>query len=1068
VKVCLQFTIIRAALLVVGLLAFAGAARAQAPVITTQPASQTVDIGTTGTLSVVATNATGYQWYQGTTALTNGGDFSGSLTATLTITNAQAADSGSFTVVVSNASGYVTSSAATFTAAVLHAPTITSPLTLSVVPLVPFTYTITGTDLPTSFGATVPAGISFDAATGTLTGAIATAGTITVPISAGNSLGNTNASLVITAAPPPPQYATTLVSAYGAPVPTGLSFIVGVGLFASYTSLDYVSTGSNLIIGASGEVGNADGPAASARFFHPTGLASDAAGNLYIADTGNDTIRSYSSGNVTTLAGSPQVSGSLDATGSAARFNGPTALTVGSDGTIYVADTGNNTIRKITTGGIVTTLAGSAGQAGSVDGTGSAARFNAPAGIAVDSTGNVYVTDSGNYTVRKVTPGGVVTTFAGTVGHSAWTDGTGTAASFTQVGGLAIDPSGNLYVGDTLVREITPGGKVTTLGPIVPSLAPMNANYYMGVRSILPVVIAIGPLTGITVDAQGDVFFVNNPTSAYSIGIVELQPFVPLSVVSNPVNEQVFVDDPAPLTFTVTGSNPKYVWFPTGFPISGGSPENDLIVSTESTFDAPASMDGSSPTSNGIGDSGSYTVIAYNAGSYVTASASVELVETPSVLLSGTIAVGQSATLTCYVSAIRQSGPPAGGLTYQWTKDGAPIPGATGPTLTFASLTLTDAGQYQVLVTTQSGDTRPAFNGAIINFTGNNPVVTTPPISQTVYPGDPATFTVVASGANLTYQWFLDGVAIPGATSTTYTIPAVRLANAGSYSVSVSQYGEVTTTTPVTLDVNTTRLINLSVRGMAGSGANALIVGFVTSGSDPMQLLLRGIGPGLASFGVADVLTQPQLNLYNSTGTLLATNAGWGGDADLAAAFSAVGAFSLSTSSADSALLLPEIGGAYTAQVTGLIGGQGNALAEIYDADTASPAQHLINVSARGTVGTGAAILIGGFVVTGNASETVLVRGIGPSLSAFGLTGLLGHPVLTVLDSTGKVVANNTVWGGTAALSTAFSQVGAFPLAADSLDSALLVTLPPGAYTAQLSGANATTGLGLLEIYEVR
>ena len=1050
-KLCPRLAIVRAGLLVAGFLAFADAARAQAPVITTQPASQSVDIGTTATLSVVATNATGYQWYQGTTALTDGGDLSGSLTATLTITNAQAADSGNFTVVVSNASGYVTSSAATFTAAVLHAPTITSPLTLSVIPQVPFTYTIAATDLPTSFGATVPAGLAFDAATGTLSGALAAAGTTTVPISAGNSFGTTNASLVITAAPPPTKYAYSLVSNYGAPSPTGLAFVPSVGVFASYTSLDYVASGSGVAVGASGEVGSTDGPAASARFFHPTGLAADAAGNLYIADTGNDTIRVYSGGNVTTLAGSPQATGAVDATGSAARFNGPTALAVGSDGTVYVADTGNNTIRKITTGGVVTTLAGTAGQTGSANGTGGAAQFNSPSGIAVDGAGNVYVGDSGNNAIRKVTPAGAVTTLATVAG----------------AGSLAIDASGNLYASSSSVVEVSPGGTVTPLGPFVPAVTLVNNGFSPYVQSGFPQQTTEAPLSGLAVDGQDNVYFVNSPAGGANNGIMELQPFVLLSVVSNPVNQQVFVGDSAPMTFAVTGTNPQYVWFPISFPISGGSPENGVIVAATSTFDPPTSLDGTY-SENGIGDSGDYAVIAYNAGSFVKASASVELLETPSVLLSGTIAVGQPATLTCYVSAERESGPPATGLSYQWTKNGTAIPGATGPTLTFASLALTDAGQYQVTVATSSGDMRPAYNGAVINFTTNNPVVTTPPVSQTVYPGGPATFTVAATGANLTYQWLLDGVAIPGATSATYTIPAAAVANAGSYSVSVSQYGEVTTTAPVTLDVNTTRLINLSARGSAGSGAGALIVGFVTSGPDPMELLLRGIGPGLTSFGVADVLAQPQLNLYSSTGTLLATNAGWGGDADLAAAFSAVGAFSLSTSSADSALLLPETGGAYTAQVAGLNGGTGNALAEIYDADTGSPAQHLINLSARGEVGTGAAILIGGFVVTGNASETVLVRGVGPGLGAFGLTGLLANPVLTVLDSTGKVVASNTVWGGTAALTSVFSQVCAFPLAADSLDSALLVTLPPGAYTAQLSGANSTTGLGLLEIYEVR
>ena len=230
---CFRYSRIRAALLGVGLLAFADAARAQAPLITTQPASQTVDIGTTDALSVVATNATGYQWYLGTTALTDGGDFSGSLTAILKIANAQAADSGSYTVVVSNASGYVTSSAATFTAAVLHAPTITSPLKLSVVPQVPFTYTITGTDLPTSFGATVPTGLSFEAATGIISGTLTAGGTTTVPVSAGNLLRHHECLVGHNggAAGHPVRLFAAARPAARPPVPVGLAYVPGVGLF---------------------------------------------------------------------------------------------------------------------------------------------------------------------------------------------------------------------------------------------------------------------------------------------------------------------------------------------------------------------------------------------------------------------------------------------------------------------------------------------------------------------------------------------------------------------------------------------------------------------------------------------------------------------------------------------------------------------------------------------------------------------------------------------------------------------------------------------------------------------
>jgi sugar lactone lactonase YvrE len=162
-------------------------------------------------------------------------------------------------------------------------------------------------------------------------------------------------------------------------------------------------------------IGSADGTGSAARFNYPDGVASDSSGNLYVADTGNNTIRKITpAGVVTTLAGTPGIIGSADGTGSHAQFNGPWSVAVDGSGNVYVADTGNNTIRKITSAGVVTTLAGTAGVTGSADGTGGAASFSAPSGVAADSSGNVYVADTNNFTIRKITPAGVVSTLAGT------------------------------------------------------------------------------------------------------------------------------------------------------------------------------------------------------------------------------------------------------------------------------------------------------------------------------------------------------------------------------------------------------------------------------------------------------------------------------------------------------------------------------------------------------------------------------------------------------------------------------------------------------------------------------
>jgi len=215
------------------------------------------------------------------------------------------------------------------------------------------------------------------------------------------------------------------------------------------------------LAGTAGPPGSVDGSGSAARFDFPQGIAGDAAGNLYVADTGNNAIRKITpAGEVTTLAGKAGSSGSADGSGTAARFSVPAGIACDAAGNLYVAEIGNDTIRKITPAGEVTTLAGKAGSEGSADGSGAAARFNAPAGIACDTAGNLYVADSGNDTIRKITPAGEVTTLAGKAGSSGSADGNGVAARFLNPGGIAGDAAGNLYVADTgndTIRKITWG-----------------------------------------------------------------------------------------------------------------------------------------------------------------------------------------------------------------------------------------------------------------------------------------------------------------------------------------------------------------------------------------------------------------------------------------------------------------------------------------------------------------------------------------------------------------------------------------------------------------------------------
>jgi hypothetical protein len=225
------------------------------------------------------------------------------------------------------------------------------------------------------------------------------------------------------------------------------------------------------IAGTAGVYGSADGTNGAARFYEPASITIDGPGSLYVADGGNSTIRKITRVGtdwvVSTIAGTAGVNDSADGTNGSALFNYPSGITVDANGNLYVADSGNDTIRKLTpvgTNWVVTTIAGKAQSFGSDDGTNSVARFYGPSSITMDGPGNLYVADSGNDTIRKLTPAGtnwVVATIAGQVGITGGTDGTNLAAQFYYSSGITVDTTGNLYVADTYnntIRKVAPVG----------------------------------------------------------------------------------------------------------------------------------------------------------------------------------------------------------------------------------------------------------------------------------------------------------------------------------------------------------------------------------------------------------------------------------------------------------------------------------------------------------------------------------------------------------------------------------------------------------------------------------
>jgi hypothetical protein len=504
------------------------------------------------------------------------------------------------------------------------------------------------------------------------------------------------------------------------------------------------------------------------------------------------------------------------------------------------------------------------------------------------------------------------------------------------------------------------------------------------------------------------------------------------------------------LTVNASGTAPlQYQWYLNATPVAGA---------TSSTL---------TWASASVAQSGSYYVVVSGTLGSVTSNTVTVSIGTAPVIATQpsplTVASGQGAAFS--VSA------GTGVYSYQWYKNGSPIAGATGATLSLAAVSASDAATYYVVVSNALGSATSASVALTVN---QGPVFTTQPAAVSAPLGGTVTLSAAATGQPApSYQWFKNGQAIAGAVGPTLVLSSLMPAADALYAVSATNAVGSTTSANVHVTVVIpTRAVNLSTLARTDAGNNALIAGFVLSGSANKLVLVRAVGPTLATFGVAGSVPDPSLSIVNASGQTIAANDDWSTSSnlsDLTAATAATGAFALPPASKDASLLTSLPPGAYTAVVGFNGGAPGTALVEIYEADGPT-LSHLSNLSSRATISRATPSVTTGLVVSGPASKQFLLRAVGPTLASFGVSNPLNDPKLILMDASGNPIASNDDWqtSSTAtAVASATTAAGAFTLPPGSKDSALLVTLPPGSYTALTQASDGGYGTVLVEIYEV-
>jgi len=675
-----------------------------------------------------------------------------------------------------------------------------------------------------------------------------------------------------------------------------------------------------------GSRGSSDGKGSAARFNHPEGIGIDGAGNLLVVDSDNYTIRKIApDGTTTTLAGAVGQFGTEDGAASAARFGqGMGGLAMDAAGNIYVAEWFSCTIRKITAEGVVTTLAGSPGQRGDVDGIGASARFSYPADVAVNGEGDVYVADWGNSKIRKITKTGLVTTLAGSVAGSK--DGTGTSATFNSPYGLTVDSTGIIYVADSsnsTIRRITRDGNVTTIAGI-----PGNFGHSDGIGFSA----SLGIPVGIIGDVAGNLYV----TEANVATVRKISP-------------------------------------------------TRMVTTIAGTFDAHGDVDGQGAEAR-FG-SLSYIAIDPSGNLYITDSQNNNIRKCTPVFLAMPSIVTQPASKTVFIGeSVTFSVIATNALSYHWVKegpDGATAISDGGPTMTISPAYVPHSGNYHVVVTGPGGTVQSvSFSLSVIDSSAQKSKLSN--ISTRAFVGaggdvliagfiiggtGQKTVLIRAAGPALAKFGVQDVLADPILTvfSGSAVIatndnwgddPVQKAANVQAFATSggfsfddnSKDSALVVTLSPglytaivsgaggtigaalaevYELDINNTssRLTNISSRSLVKTGSNVQIAGFTIYGTGPKKVVIRASGPALRKYGVPGILSDPKIELH-SLDKKLASNDDWG--PEVLTDFQKLGIDNWEIGSKDSALVAMLPPGGYTVVVSGA-NDPGVALVEVYD-----------------------------------------------------------------------------------------------------------------------------------------